>query len=407
MLSVDDALKIILTNIKTTTHSEMVNLFNCYGRFIFNDIVSGFNVPSKNNSSMDGYAVKSEDTKTATRANPVILKIIDEVQAGNEFSGEKLHTGHAIRIMTGAPIPEGTDCVIPFEETEESGNTVKIFKSAIKYEFIRFAGEDVKKGENILKRGTRIDSAEAGLLASINLSEMEVFKKPEVAIISTGNELDEPGKNYTGKVINSNAYVLYSEIMKYGGNPYYAGIVRDKYEDVRQKFLDVIDKDVILSSGGVSMGRYDFIPEALKEIGIDLKINTVAMKPGKPIVFGTSNNKLFFGLPGNPVSVMVSFLQFVRPALLKMSGCTRINKPVLNAQITEDINKLKGRRHFVRGIFTIKEGKLFVRTTGSQSSGILKSMSDSNCLIIIPEDVEFIKSGTYVQIQLIGHNEIQ
>jgi len=406
MLSVNDALELILSSVHTRDQSEKTDIFNCPGRILFHDIISEFNIPPKNNSAMDGYAVKTEDITSASINNPVSLNIIDEVQAGNEFTGEQLQRGHAIRIMTGAPIPEGADTVVPFEETEESGNIVKIFKNTIKHENIRFAGEDIKTGNIVLRKGTRIDSAESGLLASMNLRDIEVYKKPDVAIISTGNELAEPGETYTGKIINSNAYALYSEVKKYGGNPFYAGLVKDEYEDVKARFLQLADKDIIISSGGVSMGRYDFIPDVLKEIGIHIKVRTIAMKPGKPVVFGTLGNSLFFGLPGNPVSIMVAFMEFVRPALLKMAGSNRISKPVLKAQLTESLSKKKGRRHFVRGIFTIKNGQFFVSTTGPQGSGILTSMSDSNCLIILPETIEFIKCGEYVDIQLTGHNEI-
>lgn len=407
MFSVDNALEIILSGIKIISQSEKTDLLNCFGRFIFQDIISEYNIPSKNNSAMDGYAVKTDDIISASRTNPVCLKIIDEIQAGNEFHGERLQQGHAIRIMTGAPIPEGADCVIPFEETEESENIVIIYKNATKYENIRFTGEDIKKGDVVLKKGSKISSAEIGLIASMNFREIEVYRKPEVGIISTGNELAEPGGEYTGKVINSNSYVLYSEVKKYGGKPDYSGIVKDEYNEVKNKFLQLMDKDIIISSGGVSMGKYDFIPDVLKEIGIDIKIKTIAMKPGKPVIFGTMNNKLFFGLPGNPVSVMVAFMQFVRPALMKMAGCIKISKPVLNAQITENISKKKGRRHFVRGIFSIQDGRMFVSTTGPQGSGILTSMSDSNCLIILPEEKDLIKSGDFVSVQLTGHNEIQ
>jgi molybdopterin molybdotransferase len=406
MLSVDKALELILSNTHVKNQSEKIDIFNCHGRILYNDIVSEFNVPSKDNSAMDGYAVITEDISTAAKNNPVSLKIIDEVQAGNEFKGEKLQKNNAIRIMTGAPIPEGADSVIPFEETEEYSSFVKIFKKTEKYENIRFAGEDIKKGDTVLKRGKKIDSAETGLLASMNLNRIDVYNKPEVEIISTGNELAEPGNEYTGKIINSNAYVLYSEVKKYGGNPHYSGIVKDEYEAVKLKFLEVMDKDIIISSGGVSMGKYDFIPDVLKDIGVNIKIETVAMRPGKPVVFGTIEDKIFFGLPGNPVSVMVSFMQFVRPALLKMAGCIKIEKPLLKAQITENITKRKDRKYFIRGIFYIKDGKLLVTTTGPQGSGILTSMSDSNCLIVLPEAGDLIKTGDFVDIQLTGHNEI-
>jgi molybdopterin molybdotransferase len=209
------------------------------------------------------------------------------VNINDEFNNEKLTNGHAIRIMTGASIPDGADCVVQFEDTEEINDIVNIFKKLSKHENIRFAGEDIKKGELILRRGIRIDSAEAGLISSLNIKEFLVYKKPKVGIISTGDELAEPGEEYTGKTINSNAYMLYSEVKKYGGDPCYEGIVSDNYENVKKTFLELMNNDIIISSGGVSMGRYDFIPDVLKEIGIDIKVHKVLMKPGKPVIFGT------------------------------------------------------------------------------------------------------------------------
>ncbi len=406
MISVDKALEIILSNTAVREKSEKTDIFNCCGRTLFRDIKSEFNVPYNDNSAMDGYAVLTADIHTASADTPVSLKIISEIQAGYEYQGEKLQSGNAVRIMTGAPVPDGADSVIPFEETEEYGDSVKIFKSTVKHENIRFAGEDIMKGSTVLNKGTRIDSAEAGLLSSMNINEIPVYVKPKVGIISTGDELAEPGSANTGKIINSNAYVLYSEVKKYGGDPVYEGIVKDNYDDVKRKFLKLMENDIIISSGGVSMGRYDFIPDVLKEIGIDIKIKKVMMKPGKPIIFGTIEDKLFFGLPGNPVSVMVSFMQFVRPAILKMSGNIKLDKPLLKARVKEEIKKKKGRRHFIRGIFTAEDGNLSVSTTGPQGSGILTSMSSANCLIIVPEDVEVVKYGEYVDIQLTGHSEI-
>lgn len=406
MLNVDKAFEVILANTSVKSDYETVDLFNCYERILFSDHISESDIPPKNNSSMDGFAVLSDDIISATPDNPVCLRIIDEIQTGHPYNGKELLKGNAIRIMTGAPIPDGADCVVQFEETEETGDFVKIFKNNTKYENIRFAGEDIKKGTSILKRGTKIGSAEIGLLASLNLKDIPVYVKPKVAIISTGDELAEPGKKNSEKIFNSNAYVLYSEIKKYGGDPFYGGIVKDIYEDVRNMFLKQMDHDIIISSGGVSMGRYDFIPDALRSIGVDIKIQKVLIKPGKPVIFGTLGDKLFFGLPGNPVSALVSFMQFVRPSLLKMGGSLKYNKPVLKAILVKDIVKEKGRRHFTRGIFHIEDGKLFVNTTGPQGSGILTSMSISNCLIIIPEDIEYVRNGESVDIQLTGHCEI-
>jgi len=406
MLNVDDALETIMSNVAVISESEKTDIFNCYGRILFNDTIAEVNVPAKNNSAMDGYAVISDDIINSKPNNPTCLKIIDEIQAGHESHGKKLTKGYAIRIMTGAPVPDGADCVVQFEDTEETGDIVNIYKKQSRHENIRFAGEDIKKGEIILTRGTRIDSSEAGLISSLNIKEFLVYKKPKVGIISTGDELAEPGEEYSGKTINSNAYMLYSEVKKYGGDPYYKGIVSDNYENVKSTFLELMEHDIIISSGGVSMGRYDFIPDVLKDIGIDIKVHKVLMKPGKPVIFGTYGSKLFFGLPGNPVSVMVSFMQFVRPALLKMAGNNKILKPVIKAKIKEDIAKKKGRKNFIRGILTIENGMPFVRTTGPQGSGILTSMSIANCLIILPEEIEVIKNGEYVDIQLTGHVEI-
>jgi len=406
MVTFENALEIIMSNISVKNQSEKTDLFNCHGHTLYKDAIAEFNVPPVNNSAMDGYAVLTSDIESAEKNSPVSLEIIEEVQAGYEFKGEKLKSGTAVRIMTGAPIPDGADSVIQFEETEESGDIVKVFKKTLMHENIRFTGEDIQKGNTVLKAGTRIDSAEIGLLSSMNIHEIEVYKKPKIGILSTGDELAEPGLNYSGKIINSNAYALYSEVRKYGGDPVYGGIVKDNYNDVKSTFLKMMDNDMIISSGGVSMGRYDFIPDVLKELGINIKIEKILMKPGKPVVFGTIGNKIFFGLPGNPVSSMVSFMQFVRPAILKMTGNVKINKPILKARTTEEITKKKGRKHFIRGIFHIDNGTFYVSTTGPQGSGILTSMSSANCLIIIPEEIEIIKIGELVDIQLTGHNEI-
>lgn len=407
MISVDKAIEIILSSVPVIKEKERVSLFEAWGRFLFEDITARFDVPPKNNSAMDGYAVISSDTFSSVEASPVKLKVEEEIRAGQNNDGKLLKSGYAIRIMTGAPIPEGADAVVPFEDTEETNGIVIIKKSFEKYENIRFAGEDIKKGEKALISGTRLDSAEIGLLASMNISKVTVSRRPEVAIISTGDEILEPGnENPESKIYNSNSYVLYSEVKKYGGNPHYKGIVKDVKSDVHARFSELLKYDVIISSGGVSMGKYDFIPDVLRELGIDLKVQKILMKPGKPVVFGTKDEKIYFGLPGNPVSVMISFQRFVRPALLKISGSEKIDKPVIYAVTEEDLTKKEGRRYFLRGNYTIKNGEFFVKSTGPQGSGILTSMSSANCLIILNEKVEIIKAGEKVQIELIRHGEI-
>lgn len=407
MISVDKALKIVLSSIPEIKEKERVNLFEAWGRVLSEDITASFNVPPQNNSSMDGYAVIYSDVATSGTLSPIQLEIDHEIRAGQKAEDKMLIPGHAIRIMTGAPLPEGADAVIPFEDTEEKEGIVRIKNPSEPYENIRLAGEDIKCGEIALRKGTRLDSADIGLLASMNITEVTVTRKPVVAILTTGDEIIEPGNDKPeGFIYNSNAYVLYSEIKKYGGNPHYAGIVRDDKSDVFDRIRELQKYDVIITSGGVSMGKYDFVPGVLRELGIDLKVEKILMRPGKPVVFGTKGEKIFFGLPGNPVSVMVSFNRFVRPAILKMSGSHKTEKPVIQAVTEEDLMKKPGRRYYLRGYYTIRNGEIYVKSTGPQGSGMLTSMSSANCLIIIPEEVEFIKAGEKVEIELIRHGEI-
>ncbi len=407
MISVNNALEIILGSTRTIESFETSDIFNLTGRILYNNIVSGIDVPQRDNSAMDGYAVIFEEAANASEGNPVILSVTSEVQAGGEYTGSALKKGEAVRIMTGANIPEGADAVIPFEDTEEIEGKVKLFKSLSQNENIRFRGEDIRKGDIVLRKGIRIDSAQAGLIASMNINRVDVYKKPEVAVISTGDEIVELGSsNPSGKTVNSNAYTICSEVRKYGGEPVYLGIVKDNIIETTEKIEDAMKSDIIITSGGVSMGKYDFIPDVMRNLGVDIKIQKVLMKPGKPVVFGHIGSKLFFGLPGNPVSVMVSFMQFVRPALLKMSGAEKIEKPVIGAKLTEKIRKKPGRKHFVRGVYTIINNQFHVKTTGDQGSGILRSMSEANCLIMLPEEQGDAVPGDVVDIQLIDHGEI-
>lgn len=407
MMRVDEAIEIILNTINPIAEIQFVDLFNGGGRILAEDVYSPFDVPPLNNSAMDGYAIISSDTKSASEDNPCCLKIINEIRAGEKSEGVIIQPGFATTIMTGAPLPEGADCIVPFEDAQEEKGILKIKKPIKPFDNVRFAGEDIKKGTLVLPKGTRLDSAEIGLLASVNIHKIPVFRKPKVAIISTGDEIIEPGETKeTHKIYNSNAYVIYNEVLKYGGEPHYFGIVADDRENTLNKISQLFDHDIIISSGGVSMGRYDFIPEILSQAKVEIKVHKVLMKPGKPVLFGASENKIYFGLPGNPVSVMISFLKFVRPAILKLSGAARISKPVITAKAGENFTKKKGRRFFLRGIYSEKNGELYVNSTGAQGSGILSSMSRANCLIILPEDCERIGKDEKVQIELIHHREI-
>jgi len=316
--------------------------------------------------------------------------------------------GHAVRIMTGAVIPHGADTVVPVENTREDRGLVFISDKIEKNENIRSAGEDITRGQRVLKKGSVLKPADIGLLASLNIGAAEIYGRPRVGILSTGNEIvDIGGELKLGQVRNSNAYTLMSLAKQYNALPEYLGIAKDTVEDTKEKFLKGMEENnILITTGGVSMGKYDFVKEVMKEIGIDIRIESISMKPGKPLVFGVKGDRLFMGLPGNPVSTMISFLQFVRPVILKMMGAEKTDKPMVQALMLNDIKKKPGRMHFVRGYFHMKDGRFNVASTGPQGSGILSSMSEANCLIILPGDTADVRSGDTVTIQLIEHGEI-
>ncbi len=406
MVSVEEAKEIILSHTPSLS-SEMVPLFDAPGRVLSRDIISGVNIPAVDNSAMDGYAIVASDTEGASRERPVRLAVCGEIKAGHAVTLPDVAPGRAVRIMTGAPVPHGADSVAQFEDTAEGDGHVLIFRGFPPGENIRRAGEDLRKGDIALSKGVRLGSAEMGLLASLNSTFVPVSRRPEVAILSTGDEIVDLGAELkNGQIRNSNAYTLYSEIVKYGGIPRYMGIAPDNREATTAILEEAMESDVVVTTGGVSMGRYDFVSDALAGLGVGIMIDTIRMKPGKPCVFGRRGKTLFFGLPGNPVSTMVSFLQFVRPALLRMTGALRIDKPLVRATLTEEIRKKTGRTHFIRGVFSLKNGLFAVSSTGPQGSGILRSMSDANCLIIIPEDVGVVRAGEAVLVQLIEHEEV-
>ncbi len=387
--------------------SETIALLEAPGRFLAEDIVSATDIPPFDNSAMDGYALQSSLLHGAAPSSPITLPISGEAKAGDGPDGE-VPAGTAWRIMTGAPMPRGCDTVVPVEDTMESGGNVSFITEAKPGDHIRRAGEDISRGMTVLRRGDRVTPAVLGLLASLNMTEVRVPRKPVVAVISTGDEIADPGAPARPwQIRNSNAFSLYGEIFRCGAVPRYLGIARDTMEETRRLFAEAIQCDVIITTGGVSMGSYDFVPDVLREMGSSIVFETIRMKPGKPCVFATIGKTLFFGLPGNPVSTMVSFIQFVRPALLSLVGASRLRLPEVKAVLQEPITKKKGRVHYIRGRFTVEEGSFAVSTTGSQGSGILRSMHEANCLIILPVESPGAEAGDIVTIQLFGHEEIR
>jgi molybdopterin molybdotransferase len=404
-VSFEEAQQIILDS-ASPLGCETVSLMEASNRVLYEDIVSDIILPPADDSAMDGYAIIADDTHGASKDNPVKLHITEEIQAGGSIIDKRVLKGTAIRIMTGAPIPEGADSVIRFEDTEEEAGYVKIFCETPKYNNYRFAGENITKGDRLLYKGDRLKSADIGILASLNYDTVRVYQQPTVSIISSGDELADIGKEIkTGQIRNVNAYTLYSEIKKYNGFPDYLGIARDTLHDTKEMFLKALKSDVVISTGGVSTGKYDFVREIYSDLDIEILFERVNIKPGSPFTFGKKGNKLFFGLPGNPVPTLTSFIQFVRPALLKLMGAKKIAKPIVNAFLEKDIISV-GVYHLVRGQFAIKNNEFYVTPTGRQKPSMLRSMSVANCLIVIPEQVIKVKAGETVAIQLIDHDEV-
>ena len=403
MISVEAALEIILSEIKPLG-LERTSILLALGRVLGEDICASIDNPPWDNSAMDGYALRASDTKGASRGKPAILRIIEDLPAGY-VAKKSVKRGEAVRIMTGAPIPGGTDAVIMVEDTDKSEvrsqkSEVKIFREAKIRDNIRRAGEDFKKGALVLKKGTAIRAAEVAMLATVGKPNVCVYQRPKVAVLSTGDELVEIEETPSnGKIVNSNSYAISAQIKACGAVPVQLGIARDAKKDLMDKLSYGLASDCILSSGGVSVGDFDFVKDVLKEMGSEMRFWKVAIKPGKPLAFGIINNKPVFGLPGNPVSAMVAFEQFVRPAILKMMGVRNIFRKSLTALLTSSLKKKAGRMHFIKAVLEEKKGQFYATPLEGQGSGILSSMVMANSLIILPEDAEDAAKGSKVKVQ--------
>lgn len=406
MIKVNAALKTILGSVRNKG-LEAVKLIAAVERVLSEDIYAKENIPAFDNSAMDGYAVKSLDTAGASGDKPKTLEVVSDLKAG-DVPKKMLKNNQAIRIMTGAPIPSGADSVVMVEFTEKehraksTGQRVKVFQEVGRGENIRRKGEDIKKGEWVIPKGTLLNSGHIGILASLGRAKIKVAKRPRVAILATGDEVvDVDEKLEPGKIRSSNTYTLLSQVRECGGIPKNLGIAKDKPHSLEKKIKQGLDCDIILTSGGVSVGDYDLVKDILAKMGTNIRFWQVAMRPGKPLVFGTIKNKLVFGLPGNPVSSMVSFEFFVRPTILKMLGQKIDDRKEVSAILEEGLQKKKGVQYFLRAKTHWQEGSYFTRTTGPQGSGILKSMALANSLIILSEEQEFIRKGTRVTVRFL------
>jgi len=401
MISVSEAQKVILAEV-ARMGEERVLLDAALGRTLSRDLNAPINHPPWDSSEMDGYAIRHADTASASRLNPQKLKVVEEIPAG-VLPKLAIEKGEASKIMTGAPLPAGADAVVKVEDTEKIGDEALIYGPSEPGDYIRFIGEAMKKGDQVLQKGLMLRAPEIAMMASFGKSVVPVFQQPRVAILSTGDELaelDEP--RGADKILNSNGYGLAAQVAEAGGLPINLGIAKDTKADLLEKMQAGLSADFLLISGGVSMGDYDFVIEVLEQLGVKMHFWKVAMKPGKPLAFGTLSGRPVFGLPGNPVSSMVTFEQFVRPALLKALGRERIFRPQVTATLEERIQKRPGRQQFLRAVVFSKAGELHVRSSGKQDSATLSSLVKANSLMVLPPEGTRIEKGERVQVQLLS-----
>jgi molybdopterin molybdotransferase len=372
------------------------------GRVLVEPIDSGRRLPPADNSAMDGYAVRCADLAGAAPGAAIELTVAFEIAAGAS-ADRRLEPGQAARIFTGAPVPPGADAVVRQEDTERDGDRVSIFVSPQPREHVRDAGEDVDVGDRVLDAGSIIGPAEIGMLASLGRSVVAVHQRPRVAILSGGDELVEPdGDASGGRIVSSNSYSIAAQCREAGAEPVYLGIARDTPEEIEGRMRAGLGCDVLISSAGVSVGDRDYVRGVLEKLGCSLSFWGVNMKPGYPLAFGRfASGGIVFGLPGNPVSAMMTFEQFVRPALRKMNGQRRLFRPTLRATLGERFEKKPGRLHFVRVELERQGDTVVARSTGNQSSGVLRSMLLARGLLIFPADASELREGETATVQIL------
>jgi molybdopterin molybdotransferase len=415
LISIEEALQQLLAHVRVLPE-EKKHPLQALGQMLAEDIAAGFDIPPLDNTAMDGYAVRAADTVGARETSPRELRVIGEVAAGYVFEGA-LEPGTAVRIMTGAPIPKGADAVVPFEETDEPftrppeetrslSGSVHVLKEAATGANIRRAGEDVREGDGVLQRGTVLRPQEIGVIASLGRDEVSVIRRPVVAVLSTGDELLEPGQAREGaRIYDANAYSVAAQVRRFGGEPLLLGIAPDTVEALTAKIQEGLTADMLITSAGVSKGDYDVVKDVLAKEG-EVAFWTVAMKPGKPLAFGTfqrDDRRIpHIGLPGNPVSSMVAFELFGRPAIMKMMGKREWVRPVVRAITTDRITNVDDPRLFLaRCTVTRRDGRYYASLTGSQGSGILTSMAKANGLTLIAAEVDTVEEGEEVDVLML------
>ncbi|HEY8517587.1 MAG TPA: gephyrin-like molybdotransferase Glp [Candidatus Binatia bacterium] len=401
MVSVADAIEAVMSAV-VPTPAEEVPVAEAGGRVLAQEVTAPLDIPPFENSQMDGFAVRSEDLVGASPSTPVGLHVIGTVPAGRAAQ-VAVGRGEALRIMTGAPLPQGADAVVKVEDTRVEGSLVEIRHAPARGEFVRPAGEDVRAGETVLRPGRALRAADVGLIASIGLPTVRVRTRPRVAILATGDELVPLGGTLgPGQIYNSNAYALAAAVREVGGTPTILGIVPDEPDAMRAAFASCASFDVILSTGGVSVGDFDFVKQIMDELGLERRFWQVAQKPGKPLTFAAQDGRLYFGLPGNPVSSLVCFTLYVAPALRRAMGLDAVFAPSVEVEMARSVRTARSLTELVRCTLEWRENGMLATPTGTQSSGVLRSLSLADCLVISPPGQEELAVGARPQALLLG-----
>ncbi|TCK06236.1 molybdopterin molybdotransferase MoeA [Phorcysia thermohydrogeniphila] len=390
----EEAKRIILEACKEKSF-EVVTLDGAYGRVLAEDVYSPVDVPGEDKSAIDGYAFNADSVKEL----PARLKIVGETAAG-DTEKKRVNLGEAVFVMTGGVIPEGANAAVRIEDVSVEGDYVVVDFPVEPGTLVNFKGSEIKKGEKVLERGELLDYRKVGLLANIGIYRLKVYQKPKVAVIATGNEVLEPYEPYRpGTVRNSNYYILKGLLEKEGAEVVYMGVVGDSLEEMKELFEEAVSSgDLVVTTGGVSKGRYDFVRDVVESLGFDVKFSMTNIRPGRPLVFAVRGEKLFFGLPGYPAAMFVNALEFLVPAVRKLSGRKEVENHYLVAVAAEPLKSRKGRVDFIRVNFLVEEGTLKVKSAGSQQTSNLRTMAMCDGLAIVGEERGTVQVGEVVEV---------
>ena len=403
MISADEALRLVLDNV-AILGVERTPITSALARVLAEEIRSSRDIPGFDNSAMDGYAVRAQDVVSASESKPARLRVIETIAAG-AMASRPIAPGECSRIMTGAPLPAGADAIVPVESTRGSASDreVGIIAPSGPGAFIRPRGEDLREGELAMTAGKRLSPSDLGTLASLNRSMIDVYRRPRVAIVATGDELVDIDQIPRGaQIVNSSAYALQGAIVEAGGEPVLLKVARDSRDEVHARLSEALAFDAVLSTGGVSVGQFDHVKGVLDEIGLCQLFHGVAQKPGRPLKFGLIEKRPMFGLPGNPVATMVCFYLYARPAILKMGGRGELGLPRVTVRCAADIKVSNNLTEFVRVRLERRDGELFAAPTGNQGSGILSSLSRADGLLIGPAKETILKAGSQATVLLLA-----